>query len=206
MHRILSPINTRDGRVVNTDSIFKTKFKYIEETFTFDMFGYVYYNLDSVINKYEPMHKPYVEGSDLSLEFFNFQLDLSHMNYETEKFIHDSVGNYLENICGYWNVEDLAFGMYLKFNNFNTSGKLTDIPMSYDLIKIIIINNAETQTILDFSLIQNESQYVQRITIEALNSFEFEITNDHTSTAEIFINYITENSNSDIKIKLSRVI
>jgi hypothetical protein len=62
------------------------------------------------------------------------------------KIGHDHVHDLLSSIFGYWNVEDLEYGLYMESSygeilDFNQEVKMFDIPFGYHVLRILVTND-----------------------------------------------------------------
>ena len=142
-NKLRCAIVTDDGRPEIFGAIVKhgLKEESVDKNGNFTLRFKHYYSQDAVDASKEPL-KGVVNSSGYNIHERTF--NISQLTTEsTERAYHDLATEYLEEVYGYWNVENLQYGKYLE-SNIPVSGKIIEGEPGYGVIRLQLLSSGDT--------------------------------------------------------------
>ena len=149
--------NLRDEAVENNGN-FTLKFKY-------------FYSIEAMLSGKERLKDVVnLTGYDITQRTFNaIELGITE---NSERLMHDLATSYLEEIFGYWNVENLQYGKYLESES-PVSGRIIEKDADYSMIRLQVSNTGNEVQTMNVGYTDGGSEIAGSLTLQPGESSEF---------------------------------
>lgn len=182
-NKLRCAIATDDGRPEIFGTIVKhgMKEESVSKNGNFTLKFEHYYSEEAVASGKERLKEVInATGYDIAQKTFNvLTLGIAE---SSERLYHDLATEYLEEVYGYWNVENLQYGKYLE-SITPVTGKIIEGESGYGVIRLQVTNDSALLKTVNVGYTEGSSE-IATVIIEPGESSEYVINN---STSDIWV-------------------